>query len=487
MVIRDSLSKCDYSNPFDVKNYPHHKASSSSPISKSFTKDVLEISEDKIKKEAMIHLDSAASRIPSGLYVVVSRVGKYTFLALAIPPYFVLYMMPRWLLMTAIPEGLKAAIQPIMRLAKMIKQALKVTVHAVWHPMVHFFQRMAVKAKQIRQKLMGLTKRFAAATGKKLGALFTPIRTALNQFAAALAQLKAFSPLGQIKEWGRAIAQGMASLFQGFNTGFTTRLQKVVQKAKNGRKWILSKGGPILARFAAVFQSSSAMANRLLAWMGEHIAIPFRAIAKSKHLKKIKIAVQSTVQSCKSVFNAMTKSIGRQLIRLKNKAMELSKPYIRWAKAFVNHARNFFQQGQAFAKAMAKKALAALPMRMQRFLNENRYIRILKKWGQAIWRLVALFFTFLFKLIAGIFSKMSQSRTWISAGYRLIVSGAKTGVKILFKPVGYMIKLAGRVSLYILKKTVYWFLVVMILSGFLILFSYRLLVNTTARLSLIKT
>jgi hypothetical protein len=484
MVVRDSLSKCDYSNPFDVKNYSHHNASSSSHVSKSFTKDVLEISEDKIKKEAMIHIDSAASRIPSGLYVVVSRVGKYTFLALAIPPYFVLYMMPRWLLMTAIPEGLKAAFQPMIRLLKMIQQAMKVTVHAVWHPVIHFFHRMAVKIKQIRQKLKGFTKRFSAATAKKVGVMFGPIRAAFNRLVAVLAQLKAFSPLSQIKQWGRAIAQGMASLFQGFSTGFTTRLQKAMRKATNGRKWILSKGGPILARLTAVFQSSSEIANRMLAWIGERISVSFRVIVNLKHFKKIKITVQSILQSCKGVLNKLAKSMRRQMIKLKNKVIDLAKPYKRWAKAFRNYSQSFFQQGQAFAKAMAKKSHDALPMRMQRFLNENRYIVLLKKWGRAMWRLIALFFTSLFKLITRIFSKITPNRFWISSGYAIVISAARSGSRILFKPVDYAIKSAGWASLYILKKTIYWFLVVMILSGFAIFFAYRLLIDTTDRLTL---
>ena len=49
MVIRDSISKFDYTNPYDTKQYPFQTpASRASHVERSFTKDVLEISEDNL-------------------------------------------------------------------------------------------------------------------------------------------------------------------------------------------------------------------------------------------------------------------------------------------------------------------------------------------------------------------------------------------------------------------------------------------------------
>lgn len=484
MVVRDSVSKCDYSNPYGDK-FALHKGSAASHVSTSFTKDVLEISEDKLKKEAMAHLDSAANRVPSGLYVVICRVGKYTFLALTLPPYFLFYMIPKWMLTTAIPEVLKGVWNPVARLIKMVQRSIKITVHAVWHPVIHFFKRIGNKVKQfqrqIHQVLSAFTNRVSSGVKQMIGLLFNPVQTALNQLAAALVRMKAFNPLAQIKQWRDALAQGMSSFFQGINERLGQLKKKVTRKMANGSKWIVSRGGPILQRLTQTFQSSSAIANKLLAWGGEQVKIPFQAIAK--RFITIKTSIQPILQGLRSTLNGITHWIQQLAVRFKNRFNALLRPFKQGTEAFGKYTREFFRKGNAFATAIAKKAHDALPLAIQRFLNENRFILFLKELLKSIFRVISTVFTAPFRLIGGIFSKVKQTGTLVSKAYQAVVSGVSSALKAVYKPIDQTIHFALRSSLYILKKTIYWNLIVLILTAFTIQFAFTLLVLTGSRLS----
>src|ERR1051325_11606615 len=96
----DSLSRCDpnlYSNIYDIRKHPDVKPSVSAVTA---PKDTIEISREKLKTEALSHL-----RQP-GKYLIAfnsfMRVGKYLFLAIAFPPYLMLYGLPKWIII----EGL---------------------------------------------------------------------------------------------------------------------------------------------------------------------------------------------------------------------------------------------------------------------------------------------------------------------------------------------------------------------------------------------
>jgi hypothetical protein len=99
----DSLSRCDpnqYSSIYDVRKRPdikHEPVAATRPIHK----DTIEISRDKLKEEALNRLRHTSK------YMIAQnsfmRIGKYLFLAVALPPYFVIYGLPKWILVEGIP------------------------------------------------------------------------------------------------------------------------------------------------------------------------------------------------------------------------------------------------------------------------------------------------------------------------------------------------------------------------------------------------
>lgn len=99
----DSLSKCDpslYSNIYDVRKRPEIKQNPVSTTS-SIHKDTIDLSRDKMKEEALNRLRHTKQIvIPQSSFM---RVGKYLFLAIAFPPYILLYGVPKWILVEALP------------------------------------------------------------------------------------------------------------------------------------------------------------------------------------------------------------------------------------------------------------------------------------------------------------------------------------------------------------------------------------------------
>lgn len=99
----DSLSRCDpslYSNIYDVRKRPdikHEPISATQPTHK----DTIEISRDKLKEEALNRLRHTSK------YVIAHngfmRIGKYLFLAVALPPYLVLFGLPKWIIVEGVP------------------------------------------------------------------------------------------------------------------------------------------------------------------------------------------------------------------------------------------------------------------------------------------------------------------------------------------------------------------------------------------------
>ncbi len=100
----DSLSRCDpnlYSNMYDVRkrsDIKHEPIQATQPTHK----DTIEISRDKLKEEALNRLRHTSK------YMIAHngfmRIGKYLFLAVALPPYLALYGLPKWLLVEGLPS-----------------------------------------------------------------------------------------------------------------------------------------------------------------------------------------------------------------------------------------------------------------------------------------------------------------------------------------------------------------------------------------------
>lgn len=132
----DSLSRCDpnlYSNIYDVRKRPdikNHPVSASQPIHK----DTIEISHDKLKEEALQRLRHTSKFVIAQNSFM--RIGKTLFLAVAFPPYLLLYGLPKWILV----EGIPAVFSLLITVWKNIKGKAKERLEKGRHSTVQLVQ-----------------------------------------------------------------------------------------------------------------------------------------------------------------------------------------------------------------------------------------------------------------------------------------------------------------------------------------------------------
>lgn len=151
--VSDSLSRCDpqtYSNLYDVRVRPPVKQDAVSST-QLIQKDTLEMSRDHLKKEALHRLRHTSK------YLIFQagfmRVGKYLFLAVAFPPYLLIYGIPKWLIL----QGLPALVSMCQIVAKKIEQKVKKRLEVVKQKM----RQMVLVIQQQIQHLISPIRRLA--------------------------------------------------------------------------------------------------------------------------------------------------------------------------------------------------------------------------------------------------------------------------------------------------------------------------------------
>lgn len=123
----DNLSRCDpslYSNIYDTRKRPDlnpEALSNPHPIHK----DTIEISHDKLKEDALNRLRHTTTKTISQNGFM--RIGKYLFIAIAFPPYLLIYGLPKWVIV----EGLPALAALCTTIFEKIKQKTKKQTEAV--------------------------------------------------------------------------------------------------------------------------------------------------------------------------------------------------------------------------------------------------------------------------------------------------------------------------------------------------------------------
>lgn len=166
---QDSLSRCDsnlYSSLYDTRARPAIKDPTHVTAPPSVQKDSLEISKDKITADALSRLRHTSRFVIA--HSGFMRVGKFLFLATALPPYLLFYRLPCYLAMQGIPalimplvpfvqkvvlEGKKAVFAPLNTLKKKL-------VFAVTHLMGPVVRLLKATRAEIRHYFLRLNSAF---------------------------------------------------------------------------------------------------------------------------------------------------------------------------------------------------------------------------------------------------------------------------------------------------------------------------------------
>lgn len=239
----DHLTKCDpgmYSNIYDVRKRSDIK----NPVSQapSFSKDTIEISKDKIKEEAL-------SRLRHTTKVVVDqtgfmRIGKFLFVTVTFPPYLLLYGLPKWVLVEAVPYVLTIISNIWNKVAEKAKEQIEQKKNVV--------VRMFIYVQKITQVLIQPIIRLSFELKQKMIDLFNK-GTQLMSKAGELLTL----PGKKVKEGVETIRNSVVKL-----------KEKIVEQAKNaaeklqeGIQWISQKPLAIVYWGQLQFQKIAAQAG----------------------------------------------------------------------------------------------------------------------------------------------------------------------------------------------------------------------------------
>lgn len=104
-IHRDSIGRCDlYSNPYDPRLQSRPALIKSRSEQYTLSQDTLASPHWKLEKEIFLKIQEQELFFMSGKWILLGRIGKYAFLTLALPPYFLCYGLPKWLFANVVPK-----------------------------------------------------------------------------------------------------------------------------------------------------------------------------------------------------------------------------------------------------------------------------------------------------------------------------------------------------------------------------------------------
>lgn len=201
-VYRDSIGKCDlYSNPYDLRLQSHPALVRQRQNKYMKSQDTLSTAQSRMEKEIFLKIQAKNFQIPTGVLLLVGKLGKFAFLTIMLPPYMFLYGIPNWVLTKVFPKLNTIAAKLMRRITTKVSDvahkfvdALKTLGRKVTSPILTFIQTKIEKTREL----------FARVKGAVLEVLGYPYRV-INQ--------KVLQPLSKTFQ---SIQEGLSNAAQVF-------------------------------------------------------------------------------------------------------------------------------------------------------------------------------------------------------------------------------------------------------------------------------
>lgn len=288
--MRDSLSRCE-TNPYSLygvrkQGDTKEKVAIATP---SIHKDTIEISRDRIKKEALNRLNHTTK------YFILQqgfmRVGKYLFLGLTLPPYLLLYGVPKWVLVVALPSLLILTKTLVIKTYKQVQKK----VHQIIEPIL---QKMQFYGRVLIQPIIRL--------------------------------------MLEIRNAFQLIRHNVAAIFYRFSNGMK----------KPGR--FLKKGQEkLLGFFQQKSQKFIKNLNRSFDQARQWMSLPASAYATAVNIFKwIKCAPKQLTEKgreLKSQFNQIFKNLSHSLRDNYRRSQKFAEKSIQFLKKYLHQESQFFK------------------------------------------------------------------------------------------------------------------------------------------------
>lgn len=476
---RDSLSRCDSNaySMYDVRKRPdtnQKPTASTQPIQK----DTIEISREKLKKEALNRLQHTSK------YMIVQagfmRVGKYVFLSVGLPPYLLIYAIPKWALTVALPYILSFTMNMVQKTFKSMQKKTHEVVQGI-------FQKIKGPVMILVQPIMRLV---------------LEIRNAIQRIRHNVAQFfNGF--INILKSPGRAMKKGQQKLagfvkkeFQNFIKGLRRNFDQAQQwlsypasafaacvKALNWIKGtpknILETGKSYVQRinqfFSNVsnfvktdFNTSRRIAQNITQWLFKYLEGEKRFIKdKATKMKSIFASILQPIKQIKDAWKGL-------FIRMLNHLKQLG-----------NQLNAGVERGLAYLKALSRKqffasseAFSGFPKFMRQFLMKFTSQPVVQQPIQTCFRFLYLmsssFWTLLNKLLKIIRNALSLVSKGVNELFRYVNLGMHKSLDYSSKGLSK----SGKYGRIIFFHT----LVVLIMAIIIVIWGMRLLSHITGRI-----
>jgi hypothetical protein len=262
-IQRESVSRCEDANSLYSTIRNHHvprqiQRSSTDKYINEAAQPAQESVQARLNREMVNRVENIGLQLPHESFVAVVQVGKYMLLAVMLPPYLLLYGIPKWLLGTLVPEVFFFARAQCIKVGK-------------------FVQDVANKVIDLMQAAMDQTLGEALRMFKRESDRFT------GAMAAMLAQMQKSLSNGAQNALGKL--QGVFNAFTNGLSGSTETLQallrRLAQQAADAAAMALKIASMVKSAAGSLKNGLERMGNfvtgfagnisALAAWMTSHI------------------------------------------------------------------------------------------------------------------------------------------------------------------------------------------------------------------------
>lgn len=487
MAIRhtsDSLNRCDpnsYSNFYDARKrveIRQEPVMATQPINK----DTLEISRDQLKKEALNRLRHTSK------YMIFQtgfmRVGKYLFLAVAFPPYFVIYGMPKWILV----RGLPAIMSICVTVAEKVKQKVKKRIEVVQLKV----RQAVLSMQQLAQRLIRPIVRLALDIGQAFHRMRQTVQTVVKQFVLQIKNR--LKKVNQVKSLFKRSAEKMGRLSKRFHERIQDS-KRVIQEwttnqlnhLKTPLHWISQIpqwGGVQLQRLSAPLERvgqkwkgklnvSRAVAHSGTEWL----------VKQAEHGKQI---VMRGLTPLKRVYQQILLPITRQVFSFLRGQKQQAKKFFEQKR---QRALQLLQQGQEKLKRVSYQQVIEWLYSISRFASWPALLQLIiqKVMGNYFsqWLFKGSFkigtscLVVVLKGVGLLIKQLSQVTQFFQTGIDKLVRSIHSAISLVAHWVGSGIGIGNKG----VKKSVYGSLLFMIMLSIVCAWGFQLLGELMQKLS----
>lgn len=377
MPTGDSISRFDSSRDmFNVRTSPVEQKIAARSKSQGITaggKDTIQTQRVQPRRLGPLMILTRGSAGSGGRAVKIARAGRFVFFALALPPFLLLYSIPKWVVVNVIPQMYKQIEKGFDHAKKFFTQVLKMLTGTINSPFRNLLGR-------IKWRLGGVEKQNASHLSNNKRELLVDIGVFIYRVGAKVAQTftkVVARPLSVVKEkikyFTKAKAAAVASFIEKIGMAFKEKVvvrfkEKVTDKVK------ANIAQPVVAKVKEITQPmvnwiiskanyATHKAKIALGWGREKVierakAIKQALLPKIKEAQRIYESIQATVVQKAHAFSLQIVQVAQPVINLCIPTMQFLKKHLSFGIGWLmkkpkEQYWNMHKRAQKFIKGVS--------------------------------------------------------------------------------------------------------------------------------------